>query len=278
MRRRVWFGALLTDAQRLESTVNGIHYALEGEGPWLALSHPLASNLSIWDEQIAVLAQRFKCLRFDARGHGRSDAPTGPYTLEQLADDARALFDALGVSQAHWLGLSLGGAIGQVFALKYPGMLDSLTLASVASRYPADAGPIWAERIRAAETHGMEPLVEPTLTRWFTDGFRQAHAERVEAIAATIRATSVAGYIGCSHAIQKLDVTARLKAITCPALIIVGADDASTPFAVAQQIHENLPGSELVVIPSAAHLVNVEQPTAFNRALLSFYDRIGVGR
>jgi 3-oxoadipate enol-lactonase len=262
----------------VEATVNGIriHYTLDGEGPWLAMSHSLGCNLSMWDEQVALLARRFKCLRFDTRGNGASAAPPGPYTLDKLADDTKGLFDALSVPAAHWLGLSLGGAIGQVFALKYPGMLKSLVLAGTASRNPADAGPMWADRIRAAETHGMEPLVEPTLTRWFTDTFRCAHPERVALIAAAIRATPVAGYIGCGHAVPKLDVIARLKEIECPVLIIVGADDASTPFAMAQEIHENLPGSELVVIPSAAHLVNIEQPDEFNRALVRFYDRIGV--
>jgi 3-oxoadipate enol-lactonase len=261
---------------RVEGTANGIHYAIEGQGPWLALSHSLACNLSMWDEQVAVLARRFKCLRFDTRGNGRSAAPPGPYTLEELADDTKTLFDALGVRKAHWLGLSLGDAIGQVFALAYPGVLESLVLAGTASRYPADAGPMWADRIRAVETHGMEPLVEPTLTRWFTDDFRRTHPERVASIAAAIRATPEAGYIGCGHAIPKLNVTARLKEIACPVLIIVGADDPSTPFAMAQEIHENIPGSELVVIPSAAHLVNIEQPEEFNRALVRFYDRIGI--
>jgi 3-oxoadipate enol-lactonase len=262
----------------VEATVNGIrvHYTIDGDGPWLAMSHSLASNLSMWDEQVASLAHQFKCLRFDTRGNGVSAAPPGPYTLDQLTDDAKALFDALGVRAAHWLGLSLGGAIGQVFALKYPGVLKSLAIAGTTSRYPADAGPMWADRIRAAETHGMEPLVEPTLTRWFTDSFRQAHPERIALIAAAIRATPVAGYVGCGYAIPKLDVTARLKEIECPVLIIVGADDVGTPFAMAQEIHENLPGSELVVIPSAAHLANIEQPAEFNRALVRFYDRIGV--
>jgi 3-oxoadipate enol-lactonase len=256
---------------------NGIelHYTIDGEGPWLVMSHSLACNGRMWDPQLPALARRFKVLRFDTRGHGLSEAPAGAYTLEALADDVKGMLDALGIRAAHWVGLSMGGMIGQTFALKYPGVLQSLVLADTTSRYPPEAAPIWAERIRIAESQGMEPLVQPTLERWFTAPYRASHAAEVARIADMIRATPVAGYVGCSHAIPRIDLTARLAEIKLPALVIVGEQDTGTPPAMAREIHDNLPGSELVVIASAAHLANVEQPAAFDAALSRFYDRIG---
>ena len=251
---------------------NGIEisYLVEGEGPWLTMSHSLACNLHMWDEQAAVLAKHFRVLRFDTRGHGASQAPKGAYTLEELADDLKGLLDALGVKQTHFVGLSKGGMIGQTFALKYPGVLKTLVLADTTSRYPPEAAALWAERIKVAETQGMEPLVQPTLERWFTAPFRAASASKVQLIADMIRTTPVAGYVGCSHAIPKINLSARLREIDAPALVIVGEQDMGTPVAMAREIHESYPGSELVIIPSAAHLANVEQPGAFNAALADF--------
>ena len=133
---------------------------------------------------------------------------------------------------------------------------------------------MWAERIKIAEAKGMEPLVQPTLERWFTAPYRAAQPDQMKRIGAMIRATPVPGYVGCCQAIPKLNLTARLKDISVPALVIVGDQDAGTPPAMAQAIHENLPGSDLEIIASASHLSNVEQPAAFDRALTAFYNRI----
>ncbi len=251
---------------------NGIELNCEvqGSGPWMVLSHSLACDLHMWDEQAALLAADYTVLRFDTRGHGASGAPAGEYSLEMLADDAKGLLDALGVASCHWVGLSMGGMIGQSFALRHPGVFKTLVLADTASRYPPEARTLWDARIATAETKGMEPLVEGTIGRWLSPGFRAARRELCERIGATIRATPAAGYVGCCHALSKLDLTARLKEIACPALVIVGEQDAATPLGMAREIHAALPGSELVVIPSAMHLSNVEQPEAFNRALTGF--------
>jgi len=250
-----------------------IHYTVEGDGPWLTMSHSLACNLHMWDEEAKRLSKRYKVLRYDTRGHGASGAPAGAYTLELLADDLHGLLQALGIKTTHFVGLSMGGMIGQTYALKYPAMFKSLALCDTTSRYPAEAAGLWAERIKTVEAQGMEPLVESTLARWFTEPFRKTHPDVVQKVAAMIRATPATGYVGCSHAIPKINLTARLKEIRCPALIIVGKDDAGTPVAMAEDIHQALPGSELVVIPSAAHLSNLEQPDAFNRALGDFLNQ-----
>ena len=255
---------------------NGIetNYTIEGEGPWLAMSHSIACNLSMWDEQAKLLARKYKVLRYDTRGHGASSALPGPYTLEQMADDVKALFDALGIRRAHWVGLSMGGMIGQTFALKYPGVFQSMVLADTSSRLPPNAGELWGERVRIAREQGMEPLVEPTLARWFTEPYRKSHKDVVDRIARDIRSTPPAGYAGACEAIMKLDLLDRLKEIECPTLVIVGENDPGTPPEMARRIHENLRGSRLVIIPSAAHLSNIEQPEAFNKALISFLDGV----
>lgn len=259
----------------MKINANGIdiNYTIEGEGPWLALSHSLACNLHMWDEEAKRLSKRYKVLRYDTRGHGESSAPAGAYTLELLADDLHALLQALGVQSAHFVGLSMGGMIGQTYALKYPGRFNSLALCDTTSRYPAEAAGLWAERIKTVEAQGMEPVVAPTLERWFTASYRKNRPEVVEKVAAMIRSTPVPGFVGCCHAIPKINLTSRLAQIRCPSVVIVGKDDPGTPVAMAEEIHQALPGSELVVIPAAAHLSNLEQPDAFNQALASFLDK-----
>lgn len=258
----------------MRTRANGIevNYEMHGKegAPWLVLSHSLACSLRMWDEQIEAFRDRYRVLAYDTRGHGASSAPQGPYTLEMLADDLYSLLGKLKISNAHFCGLSMGGMIGQTFALKYPGVFRSLTLADTTSRYPAEAMPVWEERIRTAETKGLEPLAEPTLQRWFTEDYRTRKPEQVERVRKLILATPVAGYAGCSRAIPKINLSARLKEIRCPVLVMVGEKDPGTPVAMAREIHENAPGSKLVVIPEAAHLSNIERPESFNRALADF--------
>jgi 3-oxoadipate enol-lactonase len=258
----------------MKAKVNDIdvYYELHGKegAPWLTLSHSLACSVRMWDEQIASFKDRYRILAYDTRGHGNSGAPAGDYTLEQLADDLKGLLDHLKISKTHYCGLSMGGMIGQTFALKYPGILQTLVLADTSSRIPPEVGPLWEERIKVAQTQGMQPLVKPTLERWFTAPYRSAHPETMERIGKLIADTPVPGYVGCCRAIPKLNLTDRLKENKVPIQIIVGADDQGTPVAMSQAIHENAPGSRLDILPAAAHLSNIEQPQAFDRALAEF--------
>jgi 3-oxoadipate enol-lactonase len=249
-----------------------INYEIHGSAgaPWLVLSHSLACSVRMWDPQIAALKDQFQILAFDTRGHGATEATKGAYTLELLADDLFFLLKELKITSAHYCGLSMGGMIGQTFALKYSGIFQSLALADTTSRYPAEAAAAWADRIKSAEASGMEPLAQATLERWFTEPFRRKNPSAVGAIRKLIVSTPVAGYAGCCHAIPKINLTARLKEIKCPILVIVGADDPATPPAMAQEIHDNAPGSKLVILPQAAHLANIEQPEGFTRALHEF--------
>ena len=261
----------------MKITANGIsiNYTLGGpaSAPVVTLSHSLATNLSMWDPQIPALTSRYRVLRFDTRGHGGTDAPEGAYSLDQLAEDTRALLQALGIARTHFIGLSMGGFIGQILALTYPQMLQSLVLCDTTSRVPPDAKPMWDERIRAAQAHGMEPHVEPTIGRWLTAPFREQRPDVVDRVRAMIRATNPAGYIGCCHAIAMLDLTDRLQAIAAPTLVIVGEEDPGTPVTASRTIHERIKGSELIILKSASHLSNMEQPEAFNRAVTTFLAR-----
>ena len=256
----------------MKISANGIdiNYSIEGEGDWVTLSHSLACDLHMWDEEAQRLSKRYKVLRYDTRGHGGTSAPAGTYTLDLLADDLQALLRALGVRSTHFVGLSMGGMIGQTYALKYPGTFSSLALCDTTSRYPAEAAGLWADRIKTVESQGMEPLVASTLARWLTEPFRKARPDVVDKVASMIRNTPPLGYIGCCHAIPKINLTARLHEIRCPSVVIVGKDDAGTPVAMAEDIHHAMPGSKLVIIPDAAHLSNLEQPDAFNQALGDF--------
>ena len=255
-------------------TANGIsiQYTLNGPAgaPVVTLSHSLATTLAMWEPQVTVLASKYRVLRYDTRGHGGTDAPEGAYSLDQLAEDARALLVALGVERTHFVGLSMGGMIGQALALKHPEMFRSLVLSDTSSRVPPEARPTWDDRIRVVEAQGMEPLVEPTLGRWFTAPFLAQHPEVVEPVRVMIRQMKTQGYIGCCQAIKVLDLTEQLHGIGVPTLIVVGEDDLGTPVAASRAIQERIKGSELVVLKSAAHLSNLEQAEAFNRAVTSF--------
>ena len=259
---------------KLKANGIDINYEIEGSGPWLTMSHSLACNLHMWDPQMPVLTDKFKVLRFDTRGHGQSSAPAGEYTLEQLADDVKGLLDGLGIRQTHWAGLSMGGMIAQAFALKYPGVFQSMVLADTASRLPPDAGKLWSDRIKTAREQGMSALVESTLARWFTEPYRNSRKDVMEKIGRDIRATPVNGFVGCCHAISKLNYLDRLKEIKVPALVVVGELDPGTPPDLARAIQQNLPGSELKILPSAAHLSNIEQADEFNKAMTGFLNRV----
>ncbi len=261
---------------KIKSNGIDINYEISGndKGPWLTLSHSLACNLHMWDDQMAELTQKYKVLRFDTRGHGQSSAPPGDYTLDQMADDVKGLFDALGVKQTHWIGLSMGGMIGQTFALKYPGVFQSLVLADTTSRRPPYAAQMWGERVTAARAKGMAGVLETTLARWFTESYRNTRNASIARITEQILTTPVDGFCGACIAISKVDTLDRLKEIKCPVFIIVGEEDHGTPPEMARAIHENLPGSELLVIKSAAHLSNVEQAGVFTRAVSEFLARV----
>ena len=259
---------------RVSANGISINYRFDGpeSAPLVTMSHSLAANLDMWQWQMPALAE-YRVLRYDTRGHGRTDAPGGEYSLDMLADDLFALLDALGIEATHYIGLSMGGMIGQTAALKDQSRFRTLSLCDTSSRIPREAQPVWEERIATARGQGMEALVEPTVERWFSKGYRERQAVEVDKVRAMIRTTSVDGYCGCCAAIARLDLTDRISAIERPVLLIVGEEDPGTPVAAHEAIRERIAGSELIVLPEALHFSNVERQTDFDRALVEFLDR-----
>lgn len=252
-----------------------VNYELSGkaDGPVVVLSHSLGSSLVMWEPQLKPLEARFRVLRYDVRGHGQSEAAAGPYTLEQLVEDAVDLLDHLGINSVHWVGLSMGGMIGLYLSLNYPERLQSLALCDTTAIIPKDAQPLWQDRIDAARSKGLGALVNTTMERWFTPSYLAQNHHQVEPIRRQFLATPVTGYIGCSEAIRQLNLLDRLPEIKTPTLIMVGEDDPGTPVSASRAMQERIGGSRLVVLPDAAHFSNVEQADAFNDALIGFLNQ-----
>jgi len=237
--------------------------------PHVTFSHSLASDLRMWDPQVAALRDSYRMLRFDTRGHGNSAVPSAPYSLGDLVGDVVALLDDNGVDQTHFVGLSMGGMIAQGLALEHPDRVASITIANSMAMLPEGAESMWDERIATAREHGMIPLADPTIERWFTADMRTREESVVARVREQILATAVDGYVGCSEAIKRLDYASRLGEIDVPTLLIAGDQDAGTPAAAMRAMHTAVANSEYVEL-EAAHLSNLERPAEFTAALVRF--------
>ncbi|MGB1005626.1 MAG: 3-oxoadipate enol-lactonase [Thalassobaculaceae bacterium] len=255
-----------------QTNANGItlNYQLDGpeDQPVLLFSNSLASNLHMWDPQIAAVADDFRVLRYDSRGHGGSDAPADDYTIDQLADDALALLDTLGIEKVFYCGLSKGGMVGQKLARRNPDRLHAAVLCATSSYMgPAD---LWQGRINTARTEGMGGVVEATLARWFTEDFHESDPGAVDKVREMVMTTPVDGFIGCCRAIQEMDQRNDLGEIDLPVLVIAGAEDPGTTPAMNKAIADAIPGAGYVELAGAAHFCNVQAADAFNVALTTF--------
>jgi len=250
---------------------NGIdtHYALSGRpgAPTVILSHGLAANLSMWEPQLPMLSRSFSVLRYDIRGHGASSATPGDYSLELLARDVIALMDALGIDAAHYVGLSLGGMVGQYVGAWHRERLLSLVLCATTSDAPKAA---WDARVRDARAHGVAPLADATVDRWVTPALRRDAPQTVEQIRAMVLGTSLDGYAGSAAAIRDMALAPVLGRIAVPTLVIAGEEDTSTPLPVLAHIADAIPGAELLTVPGAAHMPTMERPEVCNAALERF--------
>jgi 3-oxoadipate enol-lactonase len=262
---------------RSSATINGyeIAYSLHGDQhhPVVVLSHALATSMEIWAYQLPLLAHRFRVLLYDLRGHGRSVAPGDSYTMPELASDLAALLDHLKISRATLVGLSIGGMIGQVFALEYPDKLSGLVLCSTGSRTEQQAKATIEERINKVRAEGLKSQVPSTLTRWFGAKFIAEAPITMAWVSDLILATSVEGYTGCARALQGLDLTDELSEVRVKTLIIPGEHDLAFPEKISRTIQQRIANSDLILLKGAAHLGNVEQPHLFNEILLDFLER-----
>jgi 3-oxoadipate enol-lactonase len=236
--------------------------------PPLLFSNSLGTNLHMWDAQAAPFGESFRVVRYDSRGHGRSDAPDGFYTIERLGRDALAILDALGIERAYFCGLSKGGMVGQWLGANAPERIERLALCSTAAYVPAPD--LWNHRILVASSRGMAPLADGILERWFTEAFRKDNPTEVARVEAMVLATPGIGYAACCAAIRDMDQREAIKRITLPTLVVAGEQDPATPPELGREIHRLIDGSQLVVLDAAAHLSNIEKPDAFNRAVLDF--------
>ena len=246
-----------------------LHWRQDGpEGaPLLLLSNSLGTNMDMWAPQMPALTQHFRVLRYDSRGHGLSDAPEGPYSIDLLGSDAVGLLDALGIDKVRFAGLSKGGMVGQWLGANAPHRLSHLVLCNTAAEM-APAEP-WSARIALVKAQGMGVIVNGVVERWFTEPFLMAHPEAIAPIAAMLHATPVAGYTACCAAVRDMDQRASLPRIPVPTLVIGGRQDPATPLAKSHELANAIPGATLVEL-DAAHLSNIEQAAAFTAALLSF--------
>jgi 3-oxoadipate enol-lactonase len=258
----------------VKATINGIvmNYEVAGDAtqPAVILHHPLATNLTFWDELTAALHKDYRVIRFDARGHGQTDAHVGAYDFDVLAKDTVALIDHLGVKRAGYVGLSMGGMVGQFLGLNHAHRFTCLALVSTSSRVPDEVRHMWADRVVVAREHGMGSQVEPAMQRWVAAKARETRPDLVARFATMIETTPLEGYAGWCGAIRNLNVTDRLKAITLPTTVIVGEEDPATPVAASQAIHANIPGSKLVIMPGVSHMLSSENPTEFHGHVLPF--------
>lgn len=253
-----------------------LYYDLTGpeDGPVLCITHSLASDGGMWAEQmVPLLAGGWRVLRLDMRGHGGSDPVAGDYTMQALADDVATALDALGIARVHYMGLSIGGMIGQAFAIHHAAKLISAMWCDTLPASPAGAAEAWAERIdtvRRANT--LEPLADATIERWFTDAFKPHRPGRWRQIRDTVAATTPAGYLGCSAAIMNYDFTGALPSLHLPVLVVCGAEDPGTPPAENRRLAGLVPGARYEEIPNARHFPNVEHPNTFNRIMTGWLD------
>jgi 3-oxoadipate enol-lactonase/4-carboxymuconolactone decarboxylase len=256
------------------ATTNGteIFYDLGGpeDAPVVVFSNSIGTTIEMWDAQARALSGRYRVLRYDTRGHGRSPVAEGAVTIETLAADLAGLLDALGIGRAHVVGLSLGGMTAQAFAAAYPDRVHGLVLMATSAYLPAG----WEERAATVQAHGMAAIVDAVMTRWFTPAFHGA--PEAAALRQRFLANPAAGYAACCLAIGGMDLRPSNHSITAATLIIAGADDPATPPAMSEDIRSRIPGAELAVLPNAAHILNIEQPAVTNRYLAAFLDSLGI--
>lgn len=246
-----------------------VHAVVEGrdDAPVLLLSNSLGADLAMWDPQVPVLAERFRVVRYDTRGHGRSPVPDGNSTIDDLADDVVALLDRLDVGTAHVVGLSIGGMTGVRLAAREPQRVATLAVLC-SSAYPGNEQS-WRERAHTARTEGTGALAEAVVGRWFTPGFAAAHPDLVARMRDTVAGTSDEGYASCCAVLAGMDLRGDLSRISAPTLVLSGAEDPALPPAHQQQLADGIPGARLLTLSPAAHLANLEQAAQVTEALVA---------
>ena len=246
-----------------------INVSVEGRdgGPTLMLSNSLGCTMQMWEPQMAALKQLFRVIRYDRRGHGKSDVPPGPYSMERFGRDVLAILDDLNIEKVHWCGLSMGGMVGQWLGANAPERFGKLILANTTSHYADPTN--WLNRIKAIKEGGIASIADTVISGWLTADFREREPQVAARMKAMLIASPVEGYLACCEALSTLDQRALLPKIKSPTLVIAGRQDMSTPIASAELIRSQIPSASLTIL-DAAHISNVEQPHAFTEAVVGF--------
>jgi 3-oxoadipate enol-lactonase len=239
-------------------------------GTPVLMINSLGADLSMWEPQLDALGGRHRVIRYDARGHGRSAVPPGPYTVDDLGRDALALLDGLDVARAHVVGLSLGGMTAMWLAAHAPERVGRLVLCCTSAQL-GPPGP-WAERAALVRARGAAAVAEAVVGRWLTPAFAAARPADVATLRAMVAATPAEGYAGACAAIERMDQRSALPGITAPTLVIAGADDPATPPAHAELIAAAVPGARLEIVPDAAHLATWQHPDLVNPLICEALD------
>jgi 3-oxoadipate enol-lactonase len=246
-----------------------IHVQVEGpeRAPVLMLSNSLGTDLGMWDDQLKAFTQHFRVVRYDRRGHGKSGAPKGPYTMERLGRDVLAVLDGLAINKINWCGLSMGGMVGMWLGANAPERIDKLILSNTSAWFAEKD--LWSGRLKLAREKGLEALVGATMERWFTKDFRERAPGAVDRVSAMFLKTPLEGYIGCAEAVRDMDHREIIRAVTAPTLIIAGRYDPATTLEMGELIRSRIPGAALTIL-DAAHLSNIEQPHEYADTALGF--------
>jgi 3-oxoadipate enol-lactonase len=245
-----------------------VHHVVSGppDAPVVVLSGSLGSSYAMWDAQADALAQHFRVVRYDTRGHGASPVPAGPYSIDDLADDVLALLDRLGVRSAHFVGLSLGGMTGMRLAARNPERVHRLVVLCTGARLTPSSA--WTERAATVRARGTAAVAAAVVDRWFTPGYLDANPDVREECEQMVADTSAEGYAASCEVIAAMDLRADLPRIGAPTLAIAGADDPATPEPYLAAIADAVRDGRLLVVPDSAHLANAQQPGVITPAII----------
>jgi 3-oxoadipate enol-lactonase len=248
-----------------------LNFIKQGSGPAIVLCHALGCDLGMWDEVAAQLVPGYTVLRYDQRGHGKSDVVAGPYGIEDMADDAAELIARELPGEVHFVGLSMGGMVAQQLAVRHPELVTSIVVANSCSYYDEAARGLWRSRIDTVRREGVPAIAEAAMQRWFTPRFRQdpQGARRVAALRAVLEACDREAYAAACDAISRIDFRLSNPRIACPALVIAGTRDEGTPLEMGVAICKSISGAELATL-DAAHLSAVERPVQFAALVAGF--------
>jgi 3-oxoadipate enol-lactonase len=251
-----------------------VSYTVDGaaDAPVVVLSNSLGADRGMWDPQVPGLAERYRVVTYDTRGHGDSPAPPGPYSLDDLVDDLVALLDEVGAERAHVAGLSLGGMTAMRLAARDPELVNRLAVLCTSAR--PDPQP-FLDRAAAVRSGGTAPLAPTVAGRWVTPPFAAEHPDLVARLEAMIAGSDDEGYAACCEVVAAVDLREDLGRIAAPTLVVSGAEDVALPPAHQQVIADGIPGAQLLTVSPGAHLANLER-TEVTAALLAHFD--GAGR